>query len=116
MKPEISGAKAISDRVIKAAWKKVSTKPLPDIYAYSLTDEAFDSAMKSLQKKKGAIDTRMEEYGVDFDNELIEALTFEFEENIIIFVKQSVPLADALNHELKHVAKWIHLDKHVKHA
>jgi len=114
MKPDISGVKVIPNRVIEAAWKKVSTKPLPEIYAYLLPDEKFAAAVKLLQKKKGVVDTRMEEYGVDFDNELIEALTFEFEEHMIVLVKQSARLTSILDHELRHVANWKHLDVHVK--
>ena len=116
MKPELKGAKVISDRVLKSVWKKVSGKPLPDVLAYSLRDKEFLSTVKLLQSNKGVIDTRVKEYGVDFDNRLIEACTFEFEGHLIILVKQSVPLADTLEHELKHVAKLKHMDVHDKSA
>ena len=36
----------------------------------------------------------------------IEACTFRFEGNFVIFVKQTVPLVEALNHELTHIASW----------
>jgi uncharacterized protein YjaZ len=49
---------------------------------------------------------------VDFNNKLIEACTFEFEGHLIVFVRESVPLVNALEHELKHVAEWKHLDVH----
>jgi len=112
MIPEVKSAKVIPNRVLKRVWKTVSNKPLPEIYAYSLTDEAFLSTVKLLQKKKGVTDTRLEEYGVDFDNRLIDACTFEFEGHMIVFVKESVPLVDVLEHELRHVAKWKHEDTH----
>jgi len=112
MKPEIKSAKVISNKVLCSAWKKVSDKPLPEIYAYSLTDKAFISTVKLLQKNKAVTDTRVQEYGVDFENKLIEACTFEFEGHMIILIKESVPLDDALEHELEHVAKWKHEDSH----
>lgn len=52
------------------------------------------------------IDTRVKEYGVKIDNKFIEACTFRFKEHFIIFVRQTVPLVNALEHELRHVASW----------
>ena len=112
MIPDTKSAKVIPNKVLKTVWKKVSKKPFPEINAYSLTDKAFLLAVKLLQKKNGVTDTRVEEYGVDFDNRLIDACTFEFEGHMIVFVKESAPLQDTLEHELRHVAKWKHEDTH----
>ena len=114
MKPEMKSAKVIPDKILKTVWKKVSDKPLLDVHAYSLTNKAFVSAVELLQKNKGVTDARLEEYGLDFDNKLIEACTFEFEGHLIVLVKESVPLDDALEHELRHVAEGKHMDVHTK--
>ena len=112
MNPEIKSVKTVSNKTLKSVWKKISDSPLPDVLAYTMTDKAFRSNLKLLQKSDGVIDTRVKEYGVDFNNKFIEACTFEFEGHLVIFVKESVPLVDALEHELRHVAKWKHLDVH----
>lgn len=114
MNPEIKSVKTVSNKTLKSVWKKISDSPLPDVLAYTMTDKAFRSNLKLLQKSDGVIDTRVKEYGVDFNNKFIEACTFEFEGHLVIFVKESVPLVDALEHELRHVAKWKHLDVHTK--
>ena len=112
MNPEIKSVKTISNKILRSVWKGISDKPLPDVLAYTLTDKAFISNLKLLQKNRGVIDTRVKEYGMDFNNEFIEAFTFEFEGHLIVFVRESVPLVDALEHELRHVAKWKHMDVH----
>jgi len=56
-----------------------------------------------LKKNPFVIDTRVEEYGLDFDNKFIEACTFVFQEKYIILVKQSADLVDSLEHELQHI-------------
>jgi hypothetical protein len=112
MNPETKSVKTISNKTLNSVWKKISNKPLPDVLAYTLTDKAFVSNLKLLQKNGSVIDTRVKEYGVNFNNKFIEACTFEFEGHLIVFVRESVPLVDALEHELRHVAKWKHLDVH----
>ena len=114
MKLDIKSATVIPNRILKPIWNKVSDKPFPEIYAYSLKDKAFAAALELLQKNKSVKDTRVKEYGIGFDNKLIEACTFEFEGHMVVFVKESVPLIEALEHELAHVAKWKHEDKHFK--
>jgi hypothetical protein len=112
MNPEIKSVRTVSNKVLRSVWKSISDKPLPDVSAYTLTDKVFISNLKLLQKNRDVIDTRVKEYGMDFNNEFIEACTFEFEGHLIVFVRESVPLVAALEHELKHVAKWKHLDMH----
>jgi uncharacterized protein YjaZ len=112
MNSEIKSVKTVSNNILRSVWKRISDKPLPDVLAYTLKDDAFISNLKLLQKNGSVIDTRVEEYGVDFNNEVIEACTFEFEGHLVVFVRESVPLVDALEHELRHVAKWKHLDVH----
>ena len=49
-------------------------------------------------------DTRVREYGVKFDDEFIEAYCIRFDGCFVVFVKQSAPLNECLEHELTHVA------------
>ena len=104
--PETQSAKSVSQKVLRSVWERISDKPVPDVYAYTLEDSEFLSTLKLLQKQNSIIDTRVKEYGVKIDNKFIEACTFKFKGHFVIFVKQSVPLVDALNHELTHVASW----------
>jgi uncharacterized protein YjaZ len=112
MNPEIKSVKPVSNQILRSVWKRISDKPLPDVLVYTLTDKTFITNLELLQKNGSVIDTRVKEYGVDFNNKLIEACTFEFEGHLIVFVRESVPLVNALEHELKHVAEWKHLDVH----
>jgi hypothetical protein len=112
MIPQIAGVVVIPKRKLISAWKKVADKPLPDVTAYILKDEAFLKTVNLISKNKGVRDTRVKEYGIDFDNEIVEAYSFEFEGHLIIFIKESAPLRESLEHELDHIANWKHLDKH----
>ncbi len=58
-----------------------------------------------LQKNPAVIDTRVQEYGINFSNKYIEACTFVFEEAFIILIKQSADLVGSLEHELTHINK-----------
>jgi hypothetical protein len=104
--PEHPSAKAVSTKRLRSVWKRISNKPLPDVYAFTLEEKEFLSNLELLQKNKGIIDTRVSEYGLKVPNQFIEACTFEFKGHLIIFVKKTVPLVDALEHELRHVASW----------
>jgi hypothetical protein len=99
-------AKPVSDRLLLKVWKRVSDKPLPDVYAFTFEDADFYLVLGSLRKNKGVVDTRKKEYGVDFDDNFVDACTFEFKGHLIIFVKESAPLAECLEHELQHVKNW----------
>ena len=104
--PETHSAKSVSKRILRSVWGKISDKPFPDVYAFTLEKNEFLSTLELLQKQNKVIDTRVKEYGVKVDNEFIEACTFKFKGYFVIFVKQTVPLDDALEHELGHVASW----------
>jgi hypothetical protein len=106
MNIDFKAAKAIPDKTVLKIWRKISDKPLPDIYAYTLEDEFFFSILKQVQSNKGVIDTRIKEYGVKVNNLFIEAFTFEFKRHKIIFVKKSSDLEISLEHELRHVINW----------
>jgi hypothetical protein len=56
--------------------EKISEKPLPEVYAYTLNNKDFDYLLNLVQKMRGVKDTRVREYGVDFDNRFIEACSF----------------------------------------
>jgi hypothetical protein len=104
--PESLSAKNVSNKLLRSVWEQISDKPFPDVYAYTLEESEFLSNLDLLQKQKKVIDTRVNEYGVKIDNKFIEACTFKFKGHFIIFVKQTVPLVNALKHELTHVASW----------
>lgn len=104
--PETLSAKSVSKKLLRSVWETISDKPFPDVYAYTLEDNEFLSNLNLLQKQKSVIDTRVNEYGAKIDNKFIEACTFKFKGHFVIFVKQTVPLVDALNHELTHIASW----------
>ena len=104
--PETASAKSISKKLLRSIWKKISNKPLPDVYAYTLEENEFLSTLELLQKQNQVIDTRVKEYGVKVDNKFIEACTFKFKGHFVIFVKQAAPLVDALEHELKNISTW----------
>jgi hypothetical protein len=103
---EIHSAKSVSKKLLRSVWNRISDKPFPDVYAFTLGEKEFLSNLELVQKNKRIMDTRVSEYGLRVPNQFIEALTFEFKGHLIIFVKQSVPLVDALEHELRHVASW----------
>ena len=71
-----------------------------------MEENEFLSTLELLQKQNKVIDTRVKEYGAKVDNEFIEACTFRFEGHFVIFVKQTVPLVDALKHEFRHIESW----------
>ena len=104
--PETQSAKSISQKLLRSVWERISDKSFPDVYAFTLEDNEFLSILDLLQKQNRVIDTRVKEYGVKIDNKFIEACTFKFKGHFVIFVKQTVPLVDALGHELRHVASW----------
>ena len=101
--PEINSAKSISTKRLRNVWKRISDKPLPDVYAFVLEDNEFLSTLNLLRKQAGIVDTRVREYGVDFPNKFVEACTFKFKGHWVVLVKQSVSLNDALEHELRHI-------------
>jgi hypothetical protein len=115
MIPDVKDVKIIPRRNLKAVWNKISDKPLPDILAYVLPDDKFLETVNLINQNKKVTDTRIKEYGLDFDNKYIEACTFEFEGQMIVFVKKSANLGESLYHELKHVSTWKHEDKHPDH-
>ena len=103
---EIHSAKSVPKKLLRSVWNRISDKPFPDVYAFTLEEKEFLSNLELVQKNKRIIDTRVLEYGLRVPNQFIEALTFEFKGHLIIFVKQTVPLVDALEHELRHVTSW----------
>ena len=103
--PELPSVKIVSDNIVKKSWSKISKKPLPELAAFTLNDKDFKYFLESVQKNPSVKDTRVKEYGVDFDNKFIEAFSFEAKNRFVIVVKQSVPLASSLEHEMEHILK-----------
>jgi hypothetical protein len=103
--PKLPSARTVSTKLLKSVWKKVSDKPFPDVYGFTFDEKDFAFMMNLLGNNPFVVDTRVEEYGLDFDNEFIEACTFVFQDNFIILIKQSADLAKSLEHELRHVSE-----------
>lgn len=101
--PELPSIKSISEKELANIWKTISDKPLPEAHAFTLDEKDFDYMLNVVQKNPGVKDSRVREYGVDFDNSLIEAFSFKANDYFVILIKQSVPLKDSLEHELKHI-------------
>ncbi len=103
--PELTSARTVSTKLLKSVWKETTNKPFPTMYAYTFDEKDFVHMLKLLQRNPSVVDTRVKEYGVDFNDKYIEACTFVFEEAFIILVKQSADLIESLNHELKHISQ-----------
>jgi hypothetical protein len=102
--PELPSAKPISTRTVRSVWKKISEKPFPDVYAFTVNDHDFFFLLERVQKNPGVKDTRVKEYGLFFDNKFIEAFSFKVEGHFLILIKQSAPFASSLEHELTHLS------------
>ena len=59
--------------------------------------------LNMVQKNPGVKDSRVKVYGINFDNSFIEAFSFKINDLFVIFVRQSVPLQNSLEHELQHI-------------
>ena len=108
--PELSArgsAKAVSTKLLRSVWNKISDKPFPDVYAFIFDDNDFFLLLNRLQESPSVTDTRVKEYGVNFDNKYIEACSFKVKSYFVILVKQSAPLSSPLEYELKHIAEEV---------
>ena len=103
--PKLASVRTVSTKLLKNIWKKISDASFPDIYTYTFDEKDFVHMLKLLQKNPGVIDTRVKEYGVDFNDKYIDACTFVFEQAFIILVKQSADLIESLEHELNHISR-----------
>jgi hypothetical protein len=94
--PELPSIKCVSERILWDLWKKISDKPLPEVYAYTLNNKDFDYLLNLLQKNPGVKDTRVRAYVIDFDNRFIEACSFKMNEDyFVVLIKQSAPLQES---------------------
>jgi len=100
--PDLPSAKAVPPKTVLSVWKKISDKPFPDVYAFTVDNKDFFFLLERVQKNPGVKDTRMKEYGLDFDNKFIEAFSFKVRGHFLILIKQSAPLDASLEHELRH--------------
>jgi hypothetical protein len=105
--PELPSAKAVSPKTVRSIWKKISEKPLPDVYAFTVDEKDFFFLLEIVQKNPSMKDTRIKEYGVDFDNQFIEAFSFKVEGHFLIIIKKTVSLNASLKHELRHIISEI---------
>ena len=102
--PELPSAKPVSTRTVRSVWKKISDKPFPDVYAFIVDDKDFFFLLERVQENPGMKDTRVKEYGVNFDNRFIEAFSFKVKGHFLIVIKKSVSLNASLEHELRHLS------------
>jgi len=100
--PQLPSTDQVSDRILINVWKKLSDKPIPEVYAFTFDDRDFLRMVNLLQTTPGMISTR-EEYGLGFNNKNVEARIFQFKETFIILVKQDAPLFDCLEQELRQI-------------
>jgi hypothetical protein len=100
--PELPSAEAVSSRIVRRVWKKISDKSFPEVYAFIVDDNDFFFLLERVQENPSVGDTRVKEYGVDFDNKYIEAFSFKVKGYFLIVIRKSVPLEASLEHELKH--------------
>ncbi len=101
--PQLPSTNPVSDRILESVWKKISDKPMPEIYAFTFDDRDFLRMANLLQTTPNMINTRVEKNGAGFDNKNVEAHTFQFKEKIIILIKQDSTLTDCLEHELRQI-------------
>ena len=102
--PEVPSAKSIPLKILRTVWKTISDKPLPEVYVFTLDYNDFYFLLERLHKTPGVKDSRIVEYGIDFDDKFIEACSFKVEDYFVILIKRSAPLRDCLQHELAHVS------------
>jgi hypothetical protein len=99
-------AKPVSEKLLLTFWRRVSDKSLPDVYAFTFEDANFYFGRGLSAKKQRRYRHPTKEYGVDFDDGFVDACTFEFKGHLIVFVKESAPLEECLEHEFRHVKDW----------
>ena len=100
--PQFPSTDPVSDRILISVWKKISDKPIPEIYAFTFDDRDFLRMVNLLQTTPGMIST-IEEDRLGFDIKNVEARTFQFKKTFIILVKQDAPLRDCLERELRQI-------------
>jgi hypothetical protein len=100
--PQLPSTDPVSDKILINVWKKISDKPIPEVYAFTFDDRDFLRMVNLLQTTPGMISTRRE-YGLSFDNKNVEARTFQFKDTFIILVKQDAPLSECLDNELRQI-------------
>ena len=100
--PQLPSTDPVSDRILISVWKKISDKPIPEVYAFTFDDRDFLRMVNLLQTTPSMISIEGK-YGLGFDNKNVEARTFQFKGTFIILIKQYAPLNDCLEHELRQI-------------
>ena len=90
--PETQSAKSVSKKILRSVWGKISDKPFPDVYAFTLEENEFLSTLDLLQKQNKVIDTRVKEYGVKIDNKFIEAARSSLRDTLLFLLNKQFPL------------------------
>ncbi len=73
----------------------------------------FFFLLKRVQENLGVEDTRIKEYGVDFDNRFIEAFSSMVKGYFLIVIRKSVPFEASLEHELRHLYQKIEFHRNL---
>ncbi len=103
-------AEPIPKRQLAAAWKTLSSKPLPKVKAFRLSDADFNHVLE--HRKCAEDDLReIEEWGKILSTKGTDACVFNAEEtddaDFVILVRQNPyhQLDEIILHELEHIAR-----------
>lgn len=103
-------AKRVSKNQLIEAWKKLSSKPLPKVEAFKLSDEDFDYVIQ----RRHCLDDdlrEIEEWGRTLSTKSTDACVFEADEaedaDYVILIRKNPyhSLDDIIIHELSHIAR-----------
>jgi hypothetical protein len=102
-------AKAIPRKTLLSIWKKLASKPFPNVKAFHLNDQDFDRIIR-LRRCNDDMERELEEWGRVLSTEGTDACVFNDEERIadfVILVREDPfhGLAEILEHELAHIAR-----------
>ncbi len=102
--------KPVPIKQLAAAWKSLSSKPMPKIKALRLNDQDFDRAMQCRRCIEDDL-REIEEWGRLLSLEGTDACVFNAEEEdnaeFVILIRQNPyhTLAEIIQHELAHIAR-----------
>jgi len=103
-------AKCIHKNKLVKAWKTLSSKPLPKIKAFKLTDEDFDNVIKRRRCHEDS-SREIEEWGKILSIEGTDACIFNADDpegaEYVILVRENPyhALDEIILHELSHIAR-----------
>jgi hypothetical protein len=102
-------AKAIPKKELLGLWKVLTSKPLPKVKAFQLSDDDFDRVIR-LRRCEEDMQRELEEWGKVLSTEDTDACVFNDAETIaeyVILVRENPyhNISKILEHELSHIAR-----------